>query len=137
LRKYTSQLETIAMSSNSEIKRTTENPFSLCGCYKNDSPDSRFCGLCYCLYRNNDLNDRQFQCYICPVDVNEYCNSGYIQTKDGYGYGNSKEGNTNICCTCACFPIKFPLFFPCLLGSLMNHSLNKCCSPPYNRNYLC
>lgn len=105
-----------------------------CGCYKENSTDARCCGLCYCCCpaNNIDKEDDPQRCDLCPNDFSEYWYSGYVQTTTGYG--NKEEDVNGVCCWLCC-PVKFSLFFPCFLGSLINHAINYCCST--NRNYLC
>ena len=117
------------------------------GCYEEDSPDTRCCGLCYCCCRAKNIykeTDKE-RCDCCPNDIHEYWYSGYVQTTSGYG--NSAEDINGLCCW-LCFPLKFPVFFPCFLGSLVNQMLNTCCATtccarvvggcavPIKRNYL-
>jgi hypothetical protein len=121
---------------------------TLCGCYKANSTDARCCGLCYCCCPAKDIDkykDLQ-RCDFCPNDFCEYWYSGYVQTTSGYG--NQEEDINGVCCW-LCFPVKLPMFFPCLLGSLCNQVINACCaattsptlfgicSAPNKRNYLC
>ena len=100
-----------------------------CGCYADDSMDTRCCGLCYCglcnccfLARKNPPSKEE--CDFCMRDLWEHSKSGYIQTITGYGRGEESD----CCCTCLCLPLKFPLFFPCFLGALFNHFMNACCA---------
>jgi len=102
--------------------------YSLCGCYKKDSFDSRCCGLCYCKKRNemNKVKDKENyktnQCHVCPSNLYDYTESGYFNTE-------------NDCfCTILTCPIKISLFFVCFLGSIFNHCVN--CSCLTDRNYL-
>ena len=120
-----------------------------CGCYKNNSTDTRCCGLCYycCPAKNINKEIDPGRCDFCPNDFHEYWYSGYVQTTSGYG--NSAEEMNGVYCWC-CFPLKFPLFFSCFLGSLVNQTINTCsattccsrfCScicgtAPIKRNYL-
>jgi hypothetical protein len=127
-----------------EIKQQQPARF---GCYKEDSPDARCCGVCYCCCRakNIDKEIDKGRCECCPNDFNEYWYSGYVQTTAGYG---NRAEDTNGCCCFICFPLKFPVFFPCFIGSLVNQLLNTCCatsccarvmgecSAPIKRNYL-
>jgi len=123
-----------------------EKQRTCCGCYKENSTDTRCCGLCYycCPAKHIDKNIDEKRCDCCPVDFEDYWYSGYVQTTAGYG--NTAEDINGLCCWC-CFPVKFPLFFPCFLGSLCNHAINKCCATtccaslggcaaPIKRNYL-
>ena len=99
-------------------------------CYNKESQDMRCCGLCYtCCY----IPDKEEQCYMCPETFEIYYNSGYFITTDGYS--QTGEECENCCCTTFCLPIKLALFWPCLLGSLFNNSIN-CCRNT-NMNYLC
>ena len=82
--------------------------------------DMRCCGLCYFCCSTNNI-----QC--CPVNLNHYCLSGYIQT--------TTVGNHDGCCTCFCLPVKLPLTFICCLGSVVNECMNSCCNS-INMNYL-
>ena len=119
------------------------------GCYKDNSTDTRCCGLCYwcCRATHIDKEVDRARCDFCPNDFHEYWYSGYVQTTAGYG---SKEEDINgIYCWC-CFPLKFPMFFTCCLGSLLNQAINNCCATsccaslcgsncgtaPVKRNYL-
>jgi len=120
-----------------------------CGCYKNNSTDTRCCGLCYycCPAKNINKEIDPARCDFCPNDFQEYWYSGYVQTTTGYG--NKSEEINGVYCWC-CFPLKFPLFFSCFLGSLVNQTINTClattccsryCScicgtAPIKRNYL-
>lgn len=83
--------------------------------------DMRCCGLCYFCCSTNNI-----QC--CPVNLNHYCLSGYIQTTTTV---NKDDG----CCTCFCLPVKLPLTFICCLGSVVNECMNSCCNS-INMNYL-
>ena len=104
--------------------------YSLCGCYKKESFDSRCCGLCYCIKRSkmNKVNEADLdlynlvKCYVCPNTLFDYTYSGYFNTDDDC-----------LCTACTC-PVKFPLFFVCFLGSIINNCVNYSCST--NRNYL-
>jgi hypothetical protein len=83
--------------------------------YGKESIDARCCGAChYCC----PSKYKEEQCYVCPVDFNEYWNSGYVQTHDGYG------DTSDCCCFCVWLPIKLPLFSVCFLGSLLNNCIN-------------
>jgi len=100
-----------------------------CGCYNEESFDTRCCGLCYCGLCNCCFSTRKNppsneECDFCMRDFWEHWKSAYIQTITGYGRGEESE----CCCTCLCLPLKFPLFFPCLLGALFNQLLNTCCA---------
>lgn len=95
-----------------------------CECYSEESIDRRCCGLCYHLCPA-PVDD---QCQICPVDLDEYINSGYCKTTD---LPNSPD---DCVCTTICCPFKISLFMPCLLGSILNGYLNCFCST--NKNYL-
>ena len=89
--------------------------------------DARCCGLCYLF---GSETTRQKKCECCPVDLNMYCISPYIRTESGYG-----NSDHNGCCTCFCFPIKFPLTFICCLGSAINECMNGWCNT-LKLNYL-
>jgi hypothetical protein len=107
-----------------------------CGCYKEDSPDTRCCGIYYCCCpaKNSDKEIDLKRCDCCPNDFHEYWYSGLVQTTSGYG--NPAEEINGFCCW-FCFPLKFSMFFPCFLGSLVNHSINQCCcDAQMTRNYL-
>jgi hypothetical protein len=118
-----------------------------CGCYKENSTDTRCCGLCYCCCPATHIDkekDRK-RCDCCPNDFHEYWYSGYVQTTAGPSINKEEEMN-GVCCW-FCFPLKFPLFFPCFLGSLLNQAFNACCATtcctayccgtaPMKRNYL-
>jgi len=100
------------------IARQTEwCHYECCWCYKRNSIDSRCCGVCYACCPSKTVAK---QCNFCPNDFKMYWDSGYVQTSTGYGVLDEKNG---ICCW-FCFPIKFPLFFPCCLGSLGNECIN-------------
>lgn len=107
---------------------TIVKPKGRCPCYESTSMDARCCGACYycCPSKNKDK-----QCECCPSSFDIYWNSGYVQTDSGYG--NDKEKN-GICCW-LCFPVKLPLFFTCLLGSVCNNCINWSRST-YELNYL-
>ena len=120
---------------------TTTNKTCLCdcrkhGCYKYGSPDNRCCGLCYCFCpaKHNSKTLDKNRCDFCPNTFSEYLESGYFKTIDG-----SREDDSACFCTTICLPFKFPLFFPCFLGTLFNHACNNCCCTFANedRNYLC
>ena len=113
-----------------------ENQRPCCGCYDANSTDARCCGVCYCCCpaANIDKEIDKKRCDCCPNDFNEYWYSGLVQTT--MGYGNSEQ-DINGCCCFVCFPIKFAFFFPCFFGSLANDGLNRCCTSPIKRNYLC
>jgi hypothetical protein len=103
-------------------------------CYSKESDDSRCCGVCYCLCPTNPTKER---CECCPNTFCDFWKSGYIQTTDGpvREEDSCRECECDDCfCTLCCFPIKFPIFFPCCLGSVFNNSMNKLCGS--NRNYL-
>ena len=106
-----------------------------CYCYNESSIDSRCCGVCYCWY--STLIDRKEQCYICPYTLSEYWNSGYIQTNGGDGDANERCGKDecSICCV-ICFPLKFTLFFSCLLGASFNHCIDCIRCSNVEHNYL-
>jgi len=142
----------IIVNSNEVAKANAlvkENQRHCCGCYKDNSPDARCCGICYycCRAKHIDKNIDEKRCDFCPNDFAEYWYSGYVQTTAGYG--NTEEDINGLCCW-FCFPLKFPLFFSCFLGSICNTIINKCCattccttycgswgcSVPIKRNYL-
>ena len=85
-------------------------------CYSKDSKDARCCGACYlcCPTKPNEN-----ACVICPNDLSEYCNSGYILTDDG----TSSKQTDGLCCVLCC-PLKISLFFSCFLGSMCNGCIN-------------
>lgn len=89
-----------------------------CGCYKQNSLDSRCCGLCYAYCPRQTL-DEQSDC--CPNNFSTYWDSGYVQTTSGY---QTEHGEHNGICCWFCFPLKFALFFPCCFGSLCNGFIN-------------
>jgi len=137
---------TVAKAVAKAKAKAVTNQHSCCGCYKENSPDARCCGLCYycCPAKHIDKEIDRVRCDCCPNDIKEYWYSGYVQTTAGYG--NKEEDINGICCW-FCFPLKFPLFFPCFLGSLCNNVINKCCATsccaslggcaaPIKRNYL-
>jgi hypothetical protein len=129
-------------------KTNTKKPITRerCGCYNINSTDARCCGLCYWFCPTNIDKEKDPQrCDLCPADLSEYWYSGYVQTTAGH---TLEEEEINGLCCCLCFPLKFSLFFSCFLGSLVNHTLNKCCATtccaslggcaaPIKRNYLC
>jgi len=117
-----------------------------CGCYQENSTDTRCCGLCwrFCPAKNIDKNLDRERCDFCPNDFSEFWYSGYIQTNAGYG---TKEEDVNGLCCWLCFPLKCPVFFPCGLGALINQAINKACATtccakcgecavPIKRNYI-
>ena len=112
------------------MEETPAFNYSFGGCYKRDSFDSRCCGLCYSIKRHkiNQIKDQEelnkiTQIHLCPISVCDFTDSCYFNTYD------------DCLCTAVCCPIKFPLFFVCFLGSIVNHCVN--CSCLTNRNYLC
>jgi hypothetical protein len=128
-----------------------KHQYKLFNCYAENSPDTRCCGICYCCCPVKNSDDDSQRCDVCPIDFGEYWYSGYVQTSSGNG--RAEEEINGICCW-FCFPLKISLFFPCLLGSLFNHAVNKCCATtccatlggcsslngcaaPIKRNYLC
>ena len=117
-------------------KAVEENQRPCCGCYQADSTDARCCGVCYCCCpaKHIDKEIDKKRCDCCPNDFCEYWYSGLVQTTAGYG--NPQEEINGVCCW-FCFLPKFAMFFPCFLGSLVNHSINQCCAAPQKRNYLC
>jgi hypothetical protein len=100
-----------------EKEKEKEKKFTCCPCYNNTSLDARCCGACYYCC---PLKNKEDQCEFCPNTFTTYWKSGYIQTTAGYG----KE-EENGCCCWFCFPVKFPLFFPCFLGSICNSCINE------------
>ena len=107
---------------NAKVKPNTnekekEKKFTCCPCYNNTSLDARCCGACYYCC---PLKNKEDQCEFCPNTFTTYWKSGYIQTNAGYG----KE-EENGCCCWICFPVKFPLFFTCFLGSICNSCINE------------
>jgi len=118
-------------------QKNTENSISnrkgKC-CYSKESDESRCCGVCYWLCRSNPTKER---CECCPNTFCDYWKSGYIQTTEGFvrDEDRCRDCECDDCfCTVICFPFKFPVFFPCFLGSLFNEGINKLCGS--NRNYL-
>ena len=114
---------------NHKIINKEENPetpeHKLCCCYSKNSHDMRACGLCYTFcYSPDEIK----QCYFCPRYFKEYYESGYFITKQ-------TGTETECCCTVTFLPIKLPLFFTCLLGSLFNNMINYCRNT--EANYLC
>ena len=87
-----------------------------CACYERNSVDARCCGVCYCCC---PTPNKSAQFNLCPITFSEYWYSGCIQTHAGY----SPEPPNGVCCW-LCFPVKFPLTFTCMLGSLFNNSIN-------------
>ena len=114
-------------------KNTLSNRKGTC-CYSRESDESRCCGACYWLCPPNPKKER---CECCPNTFCDYWKSGYIQTTQG---GTRDEDSCHECecddcfCTTICLPFKFPVFFPCFLGSLFNNCINELCVS--NRNYL-
>ena len=106
--------------SNKETTNTPEN--KLCCCYSKNSHDMRACGLCYTFcYKSDELD----QCNFCPYTFKEYYESGYFMTK-------LSGTDPDCCCSIVFLPIKLPLFFPCLLGSIFNNMINCCCNTKAN-----
>jgi hypothetical protein len=103
------------------INQPNKMTCSCCGCYNKNSMDMRCCGICY--YRYDNL-DKQEQCNICPETLDVYCTSSYIVTEC------KPSHNTDDCEHCIptilCLPLKLPMCFPCLLGSVFNNSINYC-----------
>jgi len=132
----TCQPTTITGKCNSSTQKEKENTKKgiNCYCYNKSSLDSRCCGACYCLC---PVNDKIEQCYFCPYTLLEYWNSGYVQTSGGYGGANERCSNDecSFCCI-ICFPIKLPLFFPCLIGASFNHCINYIRGGNTEHNYL-
>jgi len=122
-------------------ERPQENKHSRCGCYKEGTTDARCCGLCYCFCPARHISrhiDRD-RCDFCPETFTEYIDSGYVRTHGGYGQNNDDD----CFCTVLCLPFKFPFFFPCAIGSIINSALNRshlincCCYSGRDvRNYL-
>ena len=120
---------------NSQVKQSTKSndkdkrktPLICCPCYDKHSFDARCCGACYYCC---PVKDKTQQCAFCPSTFTIYWNSGYVQTDTGYGI-QEKNG---IYCWC-CFPIKFPIFFVCFLGSICNSFINSIRDTELN--YLC
>ena len=109
---------------NGDTRKKKDTKNNCCGCYKEDSTDTRCFGLCYffCPAKNIDKELDSGRCDICPNHMKEYIKSGYFNTEnDGL-------------CTVLCLPIKIPLFFPCILGSACNNFINCVCKT--DRNYL-
>lgn len=107
--------------------------FTCCGCYKKTSDDARCCGACACWCPSESRSE---QCSICPNDIKEYCNSGYVITESGQ-YNNGRHESFedgDCCCTLFCLPVKFSLFFSCCLGALFNTCIN--CTRDTDLNYL-
>jgi hypothetical protein len=115
---------------NATIKNNSKSKEKKCWCYNKESQDMRCCGLCYtcCYFPNKDD-----QCYMCPETFETYYTSGYVITTDGSS--RTGEDCEDCLCTTLCLPIKLSLFFPCLVGSLFNNSINYCRNT--NTNYLC
>jgi hypothetical protein len=103
-------------------------------CYSAESDDSRCCGACYWLCPSS-ADEEQNNC--CPTTFCDYWKSGYIQTTDGTLIQEERcdECECDDCFwTTMCLPCKFPIFFPCFLGSVFNGCMNKICGS--ERNYL-
>ena len=98
----------------------------LCGCYSKKSIDSRCCGLCYHCYPSTH---KSLHCECCPSTLSIFFSSGYFVTK-------ATPGPDDGCYTCLCCPLKFPLFFPCLIGSAINNCINLICKLNDNNNFL-
>ena len=113
-----------------EINRSKMKPEKNCWCYNKNSKDMRCCGLCYtfCYVTNKDD-----QCYMCPETFELYYTSGYFVTTCGYGH--SGEDCEDCIPTTMCLPLKLPMFFTCLLGSIFNNCINNCRDT--DANYLC
>ena len=112
---------------NEKILKEKDN--KVCCCYNKQSKDMRCCGLCYtfCYVPNKDD-----QCYMCLNTFEEYYTSGYFITT--CGYGKTDDECENCVPTTLCLPIKLPIFFTCLLGSIFNNCINYC--RVTNANYL-
>lgn len=133
---YKDEISSIPINSKTK-QQNTENSLSkrkgMC-CYSKESDDSRCCGACYLLCPSNNVKE-QFNC--CLNTFCDFWKSGYIQTTDGVV---REEDRCSQCecddcfCTTVCFPLKFPLFFTCFLGSVFNECINKICGS--QRNYL-
>ena len=136
---YKDEISSIPINSKTKQQNTknTENSLSkrkgMC-CYSKESDDSRCCGACYWICPSKTVEE---QCNFCPKNFCEFWKSGYIQTREG----GVKEENVCRECECddcfyttICFPCKFPLFFPCFIGSVFNEGINKLCGN--KRNYL-
>lgn len=120
-------------TNKSEIKtkeKSRMNPEKNCWCYNKESQDMRCCGLCYTFCY---LTNKEDQCYVCPETFEIFYTSGYFVTTCGYGHtGDDCEDCVP---TTLCLPLKLPIFFPCLLGSLFNNVINYCRYT--DSNYLC
>jgi len=87
-----------------------------CCCYSSQSTDSRCCGACYHCCPKPEIDDR---CEACPNNFCTYWQSGYIQTTQGIKREEERCEEfycDDCCCTTACFPLKFSVFFPCCFG---------------------
>jgi hypothetical protein len=134
---YCKQLQGSIHSKNDPLQQPLQQPIKqqlnskpYCGCYnKETSHDMRCCGLCYGLCNTNNKDD---QCYFCPETFEIYYKSGYFVTNDGLS--RTGEPCEDWFCTIICLPTKIPIFFPCLLGSLLNNFINYCRDT--NDNYL-
>ena len=102
-----------------------------CPCYNAKSTDARCCGACYFCC---PLEEDEFQCSWVPSTFTEYRKSGYIVT---HSNGRNRIDSDQCLCTIFCFPIKFSLFFPCFIGSIINSCFNAVCYSNYERNYIC
>ena len=123
------------IKNNSNPNRSEYIPSNRKGacCYSAESHDSRCCGACYWLCPSTV----EEQCNCCPNTFCDYWKSGYIQTTDGILREEERcdECECDDCFwTTVCLPCKFPIFFPCLLGSVFNGCMNKLCGS--ERNYL-
>ena len=100
-----------------------------CWCYNKDSQDMRCCGLCYTFCY---ITNKQEQCYVCPETFELYYTSGYVITTCGYGH--TDDDCQDCVPTTMCLPLKLPMFFTCLVGSIVNNCINNCRDT--NTNYL-
>ncbi len=109
---------------NKKLKHT-------CGCYSVDSYDSRCCGACYHWCPSESRAETGTEKDVCPDTISDFFDSGYFIT-----HCHSWQNDDDCFCTVLCLPIKFPLFLPCLFGSIFNNCINKLRSTPTNKNYL-
>jgi hypothetical protein len=85
--------------------------------------DARCCLLCRLKTTVVPEKDR---CEVCPATVCAFFSSGLFLTSTGGRAPGESDFDHYCCWTVLCFPLKFPLCFPCLLGAGCNHLVNKC-----------
>lgn len=83
----------------------------------------------------NKINKNNTNKNICYKDLSEYITSPYCFTEYCAKPHNDKDPCCDICMSCVfCIP-KQILFFPCLIGSILNGCINYC--KKTDKNYLC